>query len=470
MLFTKGRSRVEMALVGSGKFGFDQARHQLQDVHAHIVLTSDVATNMTGQTALLTAVALCARCFGLVSVSVPPGTPYSANLPITAETLEVAARSLGATSTDTEATHSIVIGAGETHAPGTTPVRATWQGWTALVSPAEDNVEACDGDIPLSGIAAAALAVGELFQKRRGDPLAGRRAQRIRLWSVGMGETDPGPESIAMLPRDIWLIGLGNLGQAYLWALSTLNYANPADVSLILQDFDRVDDENFGTSILTRPDDCGKLKTNIAEDWCLRRGFTVSRIDRRLDKNTRREDTEPFLAFSGLDKVTPRKMLGDCGFQYVIDAGLGANAEDFDLVRVNTFVDAEFSPADHFANQHDIDERTRANAAIGSVKAYKDAEAAAHSDQAQCGLLDVAGKSIAVPYVSALASCLVLVQAIRIISGYAPHKSICGQASDVDGIRSHLGIKTTRLLVGHAEAHQNNALHTTAPHSTYKQP
>lgn len=455
MLFTKGRSRLEMALVGSGKFDFDQARHQLQDVHTHIILTGDVATSVTGQTALLTAVALCARCFGLVSISVPPETPYCANFPITADTLEIAARGMGAISTEAEATHSIIIGAGAIHAPGTTPVRATWRGWVATVSPASDDAEACGGEIPLTGIAAAALAVGELFQKRRSDPLACRREQRISLWNAGTDATDPGPETIAALPRDIWLIGLGNLGQAYLWALSALDYASPQEVSLILQDFDRVDDENFGTSILTRRNDCGDLKTRIAEDWCLRRDFTVARVDRRLDKNTHREGTEPFLALSGLDKVTPRKMLGDCGFQYVIDAGLGANADDFDHIRVNTFVDAEFSPADHFEGQYDVDEKTRADAVIGSVKAYKDAEATAHSDHARCGLLDVAGKSVAVPYVSALAACLVLVQAIRLVSGHAPHKSICGQVRYADGIRSSLGTKSTRLLVGSSKSRHN---------------
>jgi hypothetical protein len=36
----------------------------------------------------------------------------------------------------------------------------------------------------------------------------------------------------------LWLIGLGHLGQAYLWALGLLPYASSDAVSLILQDTD----------------------------------------------------------------------------------------------------------------------------------------------------------------------------------------------------------------------------------------
>lgn len=447
MLFTKTKSRIEMALVGSGKFGFDQAQHQLQDVHAHIVLTEDVAMTTAGQSALLTAVALCARCFGSVSVNTLPGTPYIAKLPIPVETLDDAARALGAISPQNDVTHSIVIGSGTAQASGSMSVRASWQGWTATAAPAEDEPKACEGNLPLTGIAAAALAVGELFQQRLGNPLAGRREQRISLWSPGTAEAGPAPETVVALPRDIWLIGLGNLGQAYLWALSALDYADPGEVSLVLQDFDRVDVENFGTSILTQPDDCEELKTLISEGWCLRRGFTVTRVDRRLDLNTRREDSEPFLALSGLDKVEPRKLLGNCGFQYVIDAGLGANADDFDRIRINTF-DASLSPSEHFKGQHDEDEHVRAESAISTVKAYQDAATTVISEKERCGFLGVAGKSVAVPYVSALAACLVVAQTIRLVSGYATHKSICGQAKIPDGFRSSIGTPPTRLLVG----------------------
>ena len=56
---------------------------------------------------------------------------------------------------------------------------------------------------------------------------------------------------LAYLPSALWLIGLGHLGQAYLWALGLLPYGEPADVLLVPQDVDIVTSSTESTSILT---------------------------------------------------------------------------------------------------------------------------------------------------------------------------------------------------------------------------
>ena len=52
---------------------------------------------------------------------------------------------------------------------------------------------------------------------------------------------------LVLLAGGLWLIGLGNLGQAYAWLLACLPY--PARVAeIMLQDFDTLADSNDSTS------------------------------------------------------------------------------------------------------------------------------------------------------------------------------------------------------------------------------
>lgn len=81
---------------------------------------------------------------------------------------------------------------------------------------------------PSGGLApalAAAVCAAELFTFHAGDhPMAGRRAAGVSLrcpTADWLAEDDTEVE-LAFLPSTLWLIGLGNLGQAYLWLLAVL--------------------------------------------------------------------------------------------------------------------------------------------------------------------------------------------------------------------------------------------------------
>lgn len=121
-------------------------------------------------------------------------------------------------------------------------LRATFAGWCGGVAPVKTGIRLSEHDaMPIAGVLAGALAVTEVFQHlRRSNPAAGRRETGLSVWRPELDWRDPaalGPE-IERLPSAAWLIGLGNLGQAYLWTLSLLPYAAPGEVHLVLQDFD----------------------------------------------------------------------------------------------------------------------------------------------------------------------------------------------------------------------------------------
>jgi hypothetical protein len=162
------------------------------------------------------------------------------------------------------------------------------------------------------------------------------------------------------LPTALWLVGLGNLGQAYLWSLTLLPYARPEDVLLFFQDDQNVGRENWGTSVLVQKGRNTVLKTRVAEEWAISRGFQVRRVDRRLSGRLTRSDLEPGILMAGLDRMPMRRELGLCGFDYIIDTGLGATAADYRKVRINVF-DASADPAEHFQGVEDKTERWRKN-------------------------------------------------------------------------------------------------------------
>ena len=73
---------------------------------------------------------------------------------------------------------------------------------------------------------------------------------------------DSGDEpALSLLPERLWLLGLGHLGQAYLWALGLLPYVDPSSLSLVLQDVDVVTPSTESASILTDAKAVGQKKT-----------------------------------------------------------------------------------------------------------------------------------------------------------------------------------------------------------------
>lgn len=287
----------------------------------------------------------------------------------------------------------------------------------------------------MAGIAAGALAVGAAFQAERGHDVESK--SELNLWP---GKETPDFAEV-FLPGALWLIGLGNLGQAFLWALSALPYVDPTTVLIILQDYDKITDENWATSILVWDETYGLLKTKVAERWAEAKGFDVRRIDRRLLAGERIEDNDPRLALSGVDKIAARKLMGAVGFDCIVDAGLGRTAADFDRYRVSVF--DRTRPIDrHFARTQD----EPAAVEIPGEDAYRRLEA----EIGLCGAAEVAGASVAAPYVSAVAAAVAVSRLIAIASGCACAPSEVGRISSIEARRTAPNVPIRARGVLHA--------------------
>lgn len=395
-------SRIRAALVNAGLHTFSEAEEKLAASRLSLVLAADAAHTPAGQAAFLTAAVTGVRCFGDVDIHGPLDQPLLFPLPIAAKSLGEAAAVLGAKESQVPPSGRRILIGSELEDGDGWSVEAFWNGWMAGVAPGRKPVAIGRSDCTLAGIAAGALAVGQAFLAEQGHPRAGRTVQHLSLWAPELGEQDAhqlGPRLREVyLPAGLWLVGLGNLGQAYLWSLTLLPYARPDEVLLFLQDDQHIRKENWGTSILVQRGRYGSLKTRVAEEWATERGFQVRRIDRRLDEHLVRSDAEPGIALAGLDGMHARRLLGHRGFEYVIDAGLGATVSDYRKFRINVF-DSTSNASDHFQGVEDP--RAQVAQELMQLRSYQEL---AHSrGDGGCGAAMLAESSVAVPFVSALA-------------------------------------------------------------------
>lgn len=430
-------ARLAKILVDNDGISFDAAQARLLALTLEVVVGPD-AVSPAAHAAVLTAVSVGYRTFvGGVRVIGAIDQPLNSALPIFAASLGEAAAEIGGSAFEGVPSRRIIIGTAEQPDAGWS-VGIWWDGWRAGTAEVGAHLYG-HSDNSLVGIAAAALAVGMAFEAERGRCHDLR--SEINLWPTATEDEEAPSFAEVFLPGAVWLIGLGNLGQAFLWALAALPYADPRSVSLILQDQDKISEENWATSVLVKDGTYGVLKTRAGEQWALAKGFDVRRIDRRLVATDRLWDDAPRVALSGVDKIEPRKYLAGVGFDCIVDVGLGRTANDFDRYRISIF-DSNRPIDKHFADQKD----RPSDEAMPIEEAYQRLE----EEIGRCGMAQVAGASVAAPYVSALAAAIAISRLIAVTSGCECPSNEVGKLSSLSTRRLAPVVKVDARGGGHA--------------------
>jgi len=395
----------------------------------------DVASSYTLQLAVLTATVVASRCFPGAIVAALDQRTAAAPLrvwPSLRFTLGEALLSLGATLTmDLAATGGSAVVFGDA-APPPRALRVTFDGWIAATGPTDlvDRLrerEFC----PVSGVLAGSLAVSEVFMSFAQISIeATRRAVALSLWRPEADVRSDAAQGVPVqvLPKELWALGLGHLGNAYLWTLAGLPYARPAEVKVFLADFDEVEPDNADAGVLFTADTRG-LKTRVCGAWLEERGFRTRLVERRVNSRFRREDDEPGLALCGFDSNPARRRIATAEFLRVIESGLGGTADNFDTISLHTLPNArsaaqlwpDVSPDEQRA---DIVRRQRI--------AQDSAAYAGLGDE--CGRFELAGKAVAVPFVGTVAASFVIAEALRLYHdgpAYADFKLRLATPSDL---------------------------------------
>ena len=271
----------------------------------------------------------------------------------------------------------------------------------------------------MAGMLAAAIGVSEAFQNLRGNAVAGRRSIGLSLWEPQRDWRDEPAygEPCLYLPKRLWLIGLGHLGQAYAWALGLLPYGERSAVDLVLQDCDSIVKANRSTGMLSDDASVSHRKTRVVAARLEALGFDTVITERRFDSATQRSIKEPAVALVGVDDPVPRRLLEEAGFDLIVDAGLGGGARNYLDILIHSFpsgVKAETAWA----------ERSGSTASsVVDQPAYLDIhEQLSRTTQLtdgeiRCGIIEVAGTSIGAAFVGCVAATFVLSEVLRALAG-----------------------------------------------------
>ncbi len=414
-------SRISKLFLDRDEVPAKEALIRRQQFNMTLLCGADIARSYTLQLAVLTAASIATRCFpGAVRVALPSSLRSARLLvwPALEWTFGHALADILGVDTLTESTTK-GIGAALVFGDASASekcLRVTFDGWVAKVGPATEVPRLLEREYcTLAGIFAAALAVAELFLSFADINIeAGRRVVALSLWRPDLDPFDPASLGmpIEYLPKDLWLLGLGHLGNGYIWALATLPYASPREAKFALMDFDKVIIENTETGLIFREDDVGQYKTRAFSQWLEHRQFGTRLVERRFDHMFRvqDQDKEARLALCGFDSNPARRDLKTAGFTRVVESGLGGTAANFDTINLHTLPNPrpveklwpDLSEGEAEKQQEHQKRAARTN------KAYADIDD-------KCGRFELAGKAVAVPFVGAAAGALVVAEVLRLL-------------------------------------------------------
>ncbi len=309
--------------------------------------------------------------------------------------------------------------------------RVTWSGWRGGVTPIRDDRRLQEHEtMALAPLLAAAACAAEAFAYHAGDhAMAGRRPLGLSLWNPAADwlADDATEPMIAFLPSRLWIIGLGNLGQAFVWLLATLPYEDRSAVELVLNDFDRIVPSNESTSLLSRKVDIDRRKSRVVAEWLEERGFSTFLEERRFGEWITRAPDEPSVALCGVDNALARAALEKPGFGLVVEAGLGGGPEAFRSISVHTF------PASRSAEEIWSRQVGQGGESIEDMPAYQSLK---RQGLDSCGLTQLASRTVGVPFVGVIAACLVVSELLRRLNGGLVFEVVSGSVAALDDIET----------------------------------
>ncbi|WP_436642190.1 hypothetical protein [Microbaculum sp. FT89] len=387
----------------------EAAMARLKGYAAHIRVGAEVAGSTAHQIAVLTLVNILSRfALGGVTLSGMLDAPMLAPWP--SRTLMAAVETLGGAAGEPAGDcPTAVVGTADDVVDRA--IQLTFEGWRGGIVPAgASRLDEAKGTA-VSAVLAAAIGAAEIFAILREEVASGRRPRGLSIWRPDGDQDWLSPASdgppLLFLPNRLWILGLGHLGQAFLWSLAMCPFADRAEVSLVLQDMDDITKSTASTSILTMKAARGRKTRDVARTLEAM-GFSTVIIERPFDDQFKRRPEDPLVLICGVDNAHARSQLEAPGFPLIVEAGIGRSTQDFQAIRLHTF------PSRRKAAELWRTEMTDATAVVAETRGYQRLR---ERGVDECGLARLAGTAVGAPFVGTVAGVLMLGQILRLLHG-----------------------------------------------------
>jgi len=420
-------NRASIAIAEKHGLELDDSLRLLNEAELWLVAGKDIATSIPLQSAYLTAINAGKRTF-LKGIKCVIGKDIPNLLPIRANSFNDLIKMYG--------------GQIQTEKPGDTDLKLTFgkpaidvnsfeiicNGWQAGVNVFNDRrieLSSSNTNATIGGIAAAALGLFYMFNRKFGiiDHFH-ELSSGVSLWDLGVDEKWYKPEyegpGEINYPKQIWCVGLGHLGQAYLWTLG-LMYKNHCLIAL--QDGDTIDEENLGSQVLCSKDDIGLPKARVCSQFLTSIGFQTQIIEKPFVKEDQYHDwsTAYRILLNGVDNVKTRRIIDPSCFDVSLDGGTNGKLELFDSFTMKNLGLQDKKPAE-------IWEET-----IGNEVLHKNLYARTEKEHG-CGQLINIG--ISTPFVGLFSAAIIVSELLRSINKGKAYSSVSVQMRDLFSIRA----------------------------------
>jgi len=203
---------------------------------------------------------------------------------------------------------------------------------------------------------------------------------------------------------------LGHLGQGYAHAISWLDFAEPSEVQVVLQDTQVTVKANHSTGVLTPAGSEGDRKTRVAAASLDKCGYQTVIIERRMTRFTPAQEEDMHVALVGVDNLATRRGIDDYSWRTTIDVGIGSGARDFDGMTILRFPGRPSAEIPAWQDQPD-------------KSAHQPQLSAPGLDA--CGQTELNGVAVGASFVGAIAGALAVAEACRPLHGGVAHAVQC---------------------------------------------
>lgn len=394
--------RAAIALAEKNKIDIEEAEKLLFESHICLEASDEIKTSYSLQVAFLSCFNAGNRIFkGGVICNIPDDIPNLSNL--NGDTFNEVLSNLFPFSEGhklNDSTQKILFGKHPTSVNEIELICSGWQGGINIFNSDINSLKNNHTDVCFGACLASSYALFWVFNKTFSMiENLDKESFGYSLWT-NSSEYDwienihEGPSNIS-LPSNIWTVGLGHLGQAYVWILA--NQKLNQGIEILLQDFDTLGKENLGSQLLSYDSQIGLNKTRICADFLTKVGINSKIIEKPFNEFDQQDlALKQFkVLLTGLDNIDARRGINPYRFQVCMDGATNGKLINFDSFTFRNLNLLDKSPKEIWIKEEGIKQE------IFHENLYKMVE-----EKGGCGILTNVG--ISTPFVGLFGASIIV--------------------------------------------------------------